>query len=222
MKNSILFFLTLLLLYSLTSCFEQGDNSSTNFQNKDKNEVNFNDNKIKEINKEISGLLLELTQSNSPNKELIDSITAKYDEIIALKPNEYKVYISKAQLYVKLCNFESAIEIFEKVQGIKPDYAEIITYEGFLYYRLGNYKKARELFKKSLIIYSKRIENTNKVEDKINKAYMYIFLGDKQKANAELEKLKLENPNSEHVLNMVNMAQELTIDSYLESILPPC
>ena len=61
MKNSILFFLTLLLLYSLTSCFEQGDNSSTNFQNKDKNEVNFNDNKIKEINKEISGLLLELT-----------------------------------------------------------------------------------------------------------------------------------------------------------------
>ncbi|MDY0078772.1 MAG: hypothetical protein RBR87_16000 [Bacteroidales bacterium] len=120
------------------------------------------------------------------------------DKAIMLDSLYNLAYANKALVLKRLNKEDEALLVLRDITKLRPDYAEGFAMLGFTYEKFGNLDSAFIKYKSAINAYSHRIEQTNNVSDKINRAFI-LSLIDKEKGLREIDYLIEENPDDETV-----------------------
>ncbi len=126
-----------------------------------------------------------------------DSALLLLNEATEIDPDYYLAHNNKINLFITKGEIDKAIRSAEKSVELKPNIAEAVIMLGMLYDYNGNTDKAKEQYSKALDIFKKRLETSdkNKFENRLNRAYALLLLGEKKEGKTEIQKLLQENPN---------------------------
>ncbi len=174
-----------------------------------------------ELNNRASQLIFQ----NNLNEDLIrvDSILYEAldytEEAIRLDSMYYMAYSNKATILCKLHKFQEAIDALELVLKFKPYYAEGIQSQGFIYEKMNKPNLAREKYSQALRAYDHRInKGDNELASLSSKAFLLIFIENKDAAIEEIDNLIERFPNNQEVLLMkqtiANIDKEAFIANY--------
>ncbi|MFH1714660.1 MAG: tetratricopeptide repeat protein [Elusimicrobiota bacterium] len=75
---------------------------------------------------------------------------AKYDDVKRLAPNYVQVHYQTGVIYMKLGEWENAIECFKKYHKLDPVFPQNYFQMAWAYNKLGMYKEAEETFKEAI------------------------------------------------------------------------
>nr|WP_320117917.1 hypothetical protein [uncultured Marinifilum sp.] len=135
----------------------------------------------------------------------------RYLEVaIAKNPNNESAYLSKINVCVAFKEYEKAIQSINSLFFIKGEYAEGLMYKGMLYEMLQTKDSATIAYKKALKKYNKRINETNALNDKVNKAILYCFIEEEGRGLEEINNIIKENPNN----NFAVQIKEQVIENF--------
>lgn len=141
-----------------------------------------------------------------------DSALILYDKAIELDETYYFPHSNKINIYVERKQFDKAIYESEMAIKKKPDLAEGWVLSGMLYDKQGKTKKAKQHYKKSIKIFGDRIANTDKSDiifnNRLNRAFSYILLGQAKKGKTELNLLKQQKPKNIIIDVFLNINKE--------------
>ncbi|PIU19063.1 MAG: hypothetical protein COT16_00245 [Elusimicrobia bacterium CG08_land_8_20_14_0_20_44_26] len=118
------------------------------------------------------------TQRTDPQRTI-----AKYDDVLRLAPNYVQVHYQEGNIYLKMGQFEKAIEKFNKAIDIDPIFPLSPFRKGYCLVRLGRYAEAEAAFREA-IAKDKKESGREFVEAYTNLANV-LYLGKKY---AEAEK----------------------------------
>lgn len=186
------------------------------------------DSKVKPV---IGPIALELNEKaierfNNYNLGLIsdkDSLEISLEELslaLKLEPMNSDFYSNKTEILLTLNREEEVLILMKDAVQLIPSYAEGYTLIGFVNEYNGNEKESQEWFRKALHAYDERIqEEKNVINSKVNKAFIYFFIENEEKALLEFEKLKEEYPDDNNVLYMEYFFYEFEKEQFLKEIL---
>ena len=143
-------------------------------------------------------LFYAISDKVNPNKE---KELEKIDIAIRLAPKNYLFYTTKAEMLVKLKEYQNAILEFRKIEKFEENYAEGYVRQGTLFDLLKIPDSALIQYNKALDSYNFRIEKYEDDPDKlmmaeINRLFVYIFLQDTTNAHIAFNSLKVEYPDN--------------------------
>jgi tetratricopeptide (TPR) repeat protein len=142
------------------------------------------------------------------------------DKALQIEPKNSVFYSNKTEVLLTLDREDEALKLMEQAVQLIPSYAEGYTFIGFINEYNGEIKEAKGWFRKASNAYDKRIqENKYVVNSKVNKAFLYFFLENEQKALQEFENLKREYPDDNNVLYMEFVFYEFDKKEFLNEIL---
>lgn len=125
------------------------------------------------------------------DKKEYEKSADEYFRAIQLKENDYKAYISLANMLLKNNSKDQASEVLQKLLSIKPDYIDGTFLLGKIYYEDGKYKEAISVYNQSLNY------NPSNYYLYYNLGMAYTRLNDFQKAKDCYEKAAIINSLSD-------------------------
>jgi tetratricopeptide (TPR) repeat protein len=128
---------------------------------------------------------------------LIESIKS-FDQAIDYDSAYQLAYANKSMVLSFLGNYIEAIHTLDYICRLNPDYAEGFVSQGFFYEKTNFIDSANAKYKEALLAYSNRINLTNKLVDKINKAFI-VSLINKDEGIKEIDYLIENNPNDSYL-----------------------
>jgi tetratricopeptide (TPR) repeat protein len=127
----------------------------------------------------------------------------RYIEVaIAKNPNNASAYNSKINVYVALKEYKKAIQSINSLFSIKGESAGGLMFKGMLYEMLQTKDSATIAYKKALQKYNEKINETNNLNDKVNKAVLLCLIEEKEKGLKEINNIIKENPNNNYAVQM--------------------
>lgn len=179
-----------LILFIATSCSSQ-DEKQTDEQQYDSISVKLN-------NKAVQLSLF-------PNEDSIEMAILFLSKSIQQDSNYYLAYSNMASLLLKQGKSDSAIDILQTIIDRKPNYAEALSGQGYIYDKEGKHDWAEQKYKLAMKAYDNRLEkNGNDINAKVNRAFLMLFLYDKETALREINKILDEHPEDSFALTMKN------------------
>lgn len=141
-----------------------------------------------------------------------DSAVMLLDQAIALDANYELPHSNKLGIYIRNQRWDKALEESEQYVQKKPDAAEGCTMAGMLHESLGDTATAKQYYTKSIALFDERINNPEKKdqirENKLNRAFSFLLLGQEAKAKEEMEKLKAAFPDDQIIEEFLRMNKE--------------
>lgn len=107
----------------------------------------------------------------------------------------YLAYANKAIALSRLGQNSQALNTLNKITNLKPDYAEGFSMQGFMFEKMGNIDSANSKYKEAIGAYNYRLNKANKIEDKINRAFI-LSLINREKGLNEINDLIRDNPDN--------------------------
>lgn len=143
-----------------------------------------------------------LGQIISPNN-LTDTLKLRnaidiLDKSITIDSSYYLAYANKAIALSRLGQNSKALNTLNKITKLKPDYAEGFSMQGFMYEKMGNIDSANSKYEEAIVAYNYRINKANKIEDKINSAFILSLINRERGLN-EIDDLIRNNPDNKTI-----------------------
>lgn len=140
-------------------------------------------------------------------------------QAIEIDENFVLAYINRANVLIKLKEYEEAINLLQRASELKENFAEVISMQGFLYEKIGNLDSANKKYQQAIEAYNKRIaDNSNNIEDKVSRSFMLIFIEDKNTALEEIKKLSEEYPENPLVREMEQTIRNFNREAYIKDL----
>jgi tetratricopeptide (TPR) repeat protein len=210
MKKSVLFIIVLIIV----SCNDREKKSN---QNEISNSYKADSLAIELNNKAISLISDAAHMYDSLSIILYDSAIVFLDRAIEIDSLYLLAYTNKAQVLQRKGSLEEALKVLKQVETRKPDFAEVITAQGFILEKIGRMELADRKYRQALKAYEERLDK-NPMNDKVQSdiSFLYIFLEDKKAAMDEIQKLIVENPNSEQLKMMESVIKDFDREKFIE------
>ena len=158
------------------------------------NKIEYNRKAISLNDEAMSLIAFSMPPLTYKDSSLLHDALILLDKAIIIDSLYQLAYANKAMVLEYLGRNEDAINALTVIVKLRPDYAEGFTYLGYKYEKLGNMDSANISYRSAISAYSRRIERTNNVLDKLNRAFI-ISLIDKDKGLQEMEKIVEKNPD---------------------------
>ena len=158
------------------------------------NKNQYNRKAIKLNDDAMSSITYSLPPLTSKDTSLLQKAIVLFDKAISIDSLYELAYANKAMVLKHLGKYKEAIHVLSVITKLRPEYAEGFSMLGFTYEKIGNMDSANINYKSAIIAYTHRIEQTNSVSDKVNRAFI-LSLIDKEKGLQEMDYLIEENPD---------------------------
>lgn len=158
------------------------------------NKIQYNKKAIKLNNDAMNSITYSIPPSTSKDTSLLQKAIILLDKATGIDSLYHLPYANKAMILKHLNRNNEAIHVLSVITKLRPDYAEGFSMLGFAYEKLGNMDSANIKYKSAIIAYNRRIEQTNNVSDKVNRAFI-ISLINKEKGSQEMDCLMEEYPD---------------------------
>ncbi len=154
------------------------------------------------------------------DKDSLELSLKELSRAIQIDPKNSAFYSNKTEILLTLNREEEALKLMKEAVQLIPFYAEGYTFIGYIYEYNGKVQESQAWFQKALHAYDERIEEGKYViNSKVNKAFIYFFVENEEKALLEFEKLKEEYPDDNSVLYMEYFFYEFEKEQFLKEIL---
>jgi tetratricopeptide (TPR) repeat protein len=173
------------------------------------NKIQYNRKAIELNDDAMSSITYSMPPLTSKDTSLLRKAIVLFNKAISIDSLYYLAYANKAMVLKHLGQNNEAIHVLSVITKLKPDYAEGFSMLGFTYEKLGNMDSAIIKYKAAIIAYSHRIELTNDVSDKVNRAFI-LSLIDKEKGLQEMDYLIEENPDD----NTINFWKQQLFEGF--------
>ncbi len=162
------------------------------------NQIRYNPKAVELNNIAMESIKYTISPINSKDTLILIKAIEMLDKAIKIDSLYNLAYANKVMVLKRLNKEKEALHVLSVITKLRPDYAEGFSMLGFTYEKLGNIDSANIKYKSAIIAYSHRIEQTNNVSDKINRAFI-LSLIDKGKGLQEMDYLIEENPDDETI-----------------------
>lgn len=140
------------------------------------------------------------------------------DNAIKFDTSYYLAYQNKANVLCKLKKYDSAIKTLEKVIRLHKNTAEALSVQGFILEKTGKKKEATAKYQASFTEYERLIsESPNKVEYQINKAFLLVFLVNKEASQKRIEEIIKEYPDNKRAKGILSLLNTFDRAQYIEN-----
>lgn len=140
------------------------------------------------------------------------------DNAIKLDTSYYVAYQSKATVLCKLKKYDSTIKTLEKVIRLHKNTAEVFSTQGFILEKIGKKKEATAKYQAAFTEYERLIkESPNKVEYQVNKAFLLVFLVNKEAAQKRIEDILKKYPDNKSAKAILSLLNIFDRKQYIDS-----
>jgi stress-induced-phosphoprotein 1 len=148
-----------------------------------------------------------------------DSALVLFDKAIEADGNYYVPHFNKAGIYLRMKDFDKAMQECEMVIKEKPDMAEGWTIAGMLHEKHGDTETAMKYYKKSIDIFDVRISDSglkNRINsNRMNRAISMLLLGKEKEARDEMKKLIGKNQDDMMIIDFIKLNKQDYINKVL-------
>lgn len=149
---------------------------------------------------------------------LLKEALVMLNNAIKLDTSYYIAYQSKAIVLCKLKKYDSAIITLDNVLKLKKNTAEVLSTQGFILEKVGKKSEATIKYKAAFIEYERLIkEQPNKVEYQVNKAFLLVFLANKEAANKSLKEILQKYPKNKSAEATLSILDIFDRNQYIET-----
>ena len=141
------------------------------------------------------------------------------DEAIKLDPNNEIAYSQKISIYGEFKDYKMILHILDDLKSIKGEYPELVLFQGMFLAKLHKKEEAKQKFIKALDSYLQRIKSDTSTifYDRINIAYLYMFLDEKEKSQNEFDQMEKDYPSKKATVDYEReMLLDFEWDKYFE------
>jgi len=141
-----------------------------------------------------------------------DSAVILFDQAIEIDKTYYLPHSGKASIYIQKKEYDKALVESEKVIKINPDLAEGWAFSGIIHDKLGDTETANNYYKKSIALFDMKIADpgmkTKIFNNRLNRAFSLILLGQESEAKEEMKKLKDEKPDDKIIDELLKLSKQ--------------
>ncbi|MHB2154442.1 tetratricopeptide repeat protein [Calditrichota bacterium GD2] len=153
------------------------------------------------------------------NKSLLEKALRLLNKAIKIDSTSVTSYVNKSIILCTLKKYNKAINNMETILKINKNSAEGFSFLGFLYEKTGNLEKANKMYLKALKIYENRIKkNPSSISDQINKAFILLFIKNKNYSLKEINKIIIKHPNNIDLKKMKEMIIEFDRKKFIDNL----
>lgn len=149
----------------------------------------------------------------------IEKAIALLDEAININPRNDVALTNKVKLLTMLGRFPEALDGLERLIESKDNYAEGYAYSGFIYEKIGNNDSSQIMYHKAIRAYDNRISNYGKLNDEINRAFVFFFVSSPEIARNQLTKIITKYPNDKSLKNIEYSFENFNREKFIEDAL---
>ncbi len=214
MKNTSYILCLLLYFFSVvTSCSQKKDEQRKEEKRKVLKECRaLNDVAIEKLNS-------YYYQGNEADK--LDSALVLLQRAVECDTNYFLAYANMATVLTLKGNYNSAIEVVNKLLTLTNNDPEIVVYKGMLYEKQGKRDIAKKQYTFANELYDKRIaQYPDSVEIIADKMILKAYLEGKEKALAELDRYIQKYPNSLVLQQYKEILSKFDREDFIGSIGP--
>ena len=152
------------------------------------------------------------------SKTELEDVLDMLNQAIAIDDDYALAYSNKASVLVKMQRYEEAIETLDQASKLKSDFAEVICLQGFYYEKIGDFSSAKEKYKSAAQAYDNRIAVSNQLQDKVSRAFLFLFIKGKSAALNEIDSLQMKHPENQLIIGMRNTIIQFDRDTYIDNL----
>lgn len=141
------------------------------------------------------------------------------DEAIIINPQNDLAFTNKVKLLTMLERFPEALDVIKILIESKDNYAEGYSYSGFIYEKIGNNDSSQIMYHKAIHAYDIRISNYGKLNDEINRAFLFFFISSHKDARDQLAKIINKYPNDKSLKNIEYSFDHFNREQFIEEAL---
>lgn len=178
--------------------------------------------KLKTYNPEavtLNNIAMDVFTKNSGNHDSLLKAIDILNQAIQKDTSYYMAYSNKASLLCSIGDISEAIITLDQIIKINNDLLEIKTLKGYMLEKLGNKNQAIQIYKDVLYQYDLKL-NTDKSNVKLmlNRAFLYFFINDDNKAITEYNRISKLYPNNMEVEYLRSVFNSFNKTEFLDSI----
>lgn len=126
----------------------------------------------------------------------LDQAITALSSAIFLAPKEASLYAQRGELYIRMCDFQSALLNYKKVQSLTPSDASVRARIGGLHFVKGNICVEDGEWKQALSSYNEAIRlDSGRVDYRMCRVQVYMHLNHYQSALVDLNRILSTNPH---------------------------
>lgn len=118
------------------------------------------------------------------------------NQAIKLDSSYLLFYVTKAQIHCRQKKYLEAIKSFELVEQKNANYTEAIVNQAFIYEKINNPDMATKKYQMAENAYIQKDKIKPDINNDINRAFLSLFLYNKERAIAEIEEIVANNPDN--------------------------
>ncbi|MDD2529550.1 MAG: hypothetical protein PHT26_16055 [Lentimicrobiaceae bacterium] len=149
----------------------------------------------------------------------LEKALALLDEAMNVNSRNDVALANKVKLLTMLGRFSEALDGLEILIESKANYAEGYAYSGFIYEKIGKNDSSQIMYHKAILAYDNRISNYGKLNDEINRAFLFFFVSSPEIARNQLTKIITKYPNDKSLKNIEYSFENFNREKFIEDAL---
>lgn len=141
------------------------------------------------------------------------------DKAININSRNDVAFTNKVKILTMLERFPEALDVIKILIESKDNYAEGYSYSGFIYEKIGNNDSSQIMYHKAIHAYDIRISNYGKLNDEINRAFLFFFISSHKDARDQLAKIINKYPNDKSLKNIEYSFDHFNREQFIEEAL---
>lgn len=210
--------LSLIIINSLLSCEQKKSEIKEN--NIIKSTVSVEDKQISVAsNNEAMNIYTKVLFNKDTLRKNQAKIILLLDKAISSDPFNEMAYANKANVLMKLNNYDSAINVLKKAIELNKDNENFVMISAFIHEKTGDINKANLYYKKAIEIYDEKLKrNPDNIPYLTGKIFAQNLIGGEKFALKEINKLIEDKPENQFLLQMKTVISNFDRKKYIDNL----